>query len=170
LAGIAPAPEQTDQSSLSRSANRQVLKKQRTSRTIDKSVLALSEPRRIRDRDHVRFVARQPCLICGRVPSDAHHLRFAQSRALGRKVSDEFIVPLCRGHHREVHHCGNEAKWWKAAGVDPSVTADALWRETHPLARDQDERDVKRPAGVAVPTGQQESNSKTKPVMPAAPR
>ena len=100
---------------------------------IDKSVLALPEPRRIRDREHVRYVAKQPCLICGRQPSDAHHLRFAQSRALGRKVSDEFTVPLCRGHHREVHRCGDEAAWWRKAGIDPMLRARALWLETHPL-------------------------------------
>ena len=64
------------------------------SRGVDKSVLAVPEPRRIRDRDHVRSVAKQPCLICGRQPSDAHHLRFAQATALGRKVSDEFVVPV----------------------------------------------------------------------------
>ena len=63
----------------------------------------------------VKFVAKQPCLICGRRPSDAHHLRFAQHSALGRKVSDKFIVPLCRGHHREVHRSGDEAGWWKPA-------------------------------------------------------
>ena len=82
------------------------------STVIDKSVLAFPEPRRIRDRDHVRYVAKQPCLVCGRQPADAHHLRFAQNPALGRKVSDEFTVPLCRGHHREVHRCGDEAVWW----------------------------------------------------------
>jgi hypothetical protein len=60
---------------------------------VDKSALPLPEPRRVRDRDHVRHVAKQPCLVCGRIPADAHHLRFAQSRALGRKVSDEFVVP-----------------------------------------------------------------------------
>ena len=104
------------------------------SKTIDKSVLALPEPRRIRDRDHVKFVAQHALSICGRRPSDAHHLRFAQSRALGRKVSDEFTVPLCRGHHREVHRCGDEAAWWSKAGIDPTVTARALWLETHPQA------------------------------------
>jgi ERF superfamily len=91
-------------------------------------------PRRVRDREHVKFVARHPCLICGRRPSDPHHLRFAQSRALGRKVSDEFTVPLCRGHHREVHRCGDEAAWWAKVGVEPLGVATALWRETHPLA------------------------------------
>jgi hypothetical protein len=106
------------------------------SKAIDKSVLALSEPRRVRDRDHVRRVAKQPCLICGRQPCDPHHLRFTQSRALGRKVSDEFIVPLCRGHHREVHRCGDEAAWWGRVGVDPMVAARALWLETHPLPTD----------------------------------
>jgi hypothetical protein len=105
--------------------------------TIDKSTLAFPEPRRIRDRDHVKFVARQACLVCGRRPSDAHHLRFAQSRALARKVSDEFTVPVCRGHHREIHRCGDEAAWWKRNKIDPTVTARALWLETNPTASSQ---------------------------------
>jgi ERF superfamily len=108
-------------------------KKRRQASVVDKSVLALPASRRIRDREHVKTVAKQPCLVCGRRPADAHHLRFAQSRALGRKVSDEFTVPLCRGHHREVHRCGDEGAWWKNAGIDPTVTARALWLETHPL-------------------------------------
>jgi hypothetical protein len=99
----------------------------------DKSQLAHPEPRRLRDRDHVRFVAKQACLICGRTPSDPHHLRFAQQRALGRRVSDEFTVPLCRGHHREVHRCGDEATWWRDIGIDPAVAARALWLKSHPL-------------------------------------
>jgi len=108
-------------------------KKRRSGSVVDKSVLALPSPRRIRDRDHVKLVAKQPCLICGRRPADAHHLRFAQSPALGRKVSDEFTVPLCRGHHREVHRCGDEAAWWKKTGIDPSAAARVLWLKTHPL-------------------------------------
>ena len=79
---------------------------------IDKSVLALPEPRRIRDREHLKSVMHNGCLVCGRTPSDAHHLRFTQKRALGRKVSDQFTVPLCRGHHRELHRYGDEAAWW----------------------------------------------------------
>jgi hypothetical protein len=102
---------------------------------VDKSRLTHPEPRRFRDKEHVKFVAKQACLICGRRPTDAHHLRFAQHRALGRKVSDEFTVPLCRGHHREAHRCGNEAAWWKNAGVDPTITARGLWLETHPVPR-----------------------------------
>jgi hypothetical protein len=100
---------------------------------IDKSVLVFPEPRRIRDRDHVRHVTKQPCLVCGRRPSDSHHLRFAQWRALGRKVSDEFTVPLCRTHHREVHRCGSEGSWWQNTRIDPLAAARALWLETHPV-------------------------------------
>jgi hypothetical protein len=108
-------------------------KSEMLSKAIDKSVLRLPEPRRVRDREHVKSVVQKACLICGRRPVDAHHLRFAQSRALGRKVSDEFTVPLCRGHHREIHRCGDEARWWQNAGVDPTVTARALWLVSHPL-------------------------------------
>jgi hypothetical protein len=98
---------------------------------VNKAVLALPVPRRIRDREHVKSVTEQPRLVCGRRPADAHHLRFAQLPALGRKVSDEFTVPLCRGHHREIHRCGDEAAWWKKCGIDPSAV---LWLKSHPIA------------------------------------
>src|SRR5262249_15966690 len=77
---------------------------------IDKSMLTVAAPRRYRNREHLRYVAQQPCLICGRKPSDPHPLSFTQPRALGRKVSDEFAVPLCRGHHRAVHRSRDERK------------------------------------------------------------
>jgi hypothetical protein len=99
---------------------------------IDKRVLTLPEPRRVRDREHLVSVMHNGCLVCGRTPSDAHHLRFTQKRALGRKVSDEFTVPLCRGHHRELHHCGDEAVWWTKHGLDPISAAQTLWLESHP--------------------------------------
>src|SRR6516165_10200184 len=102
---------------------------------INKSVLVFPEPRRVRDRDHIRHVIKQPCLVCGRRPSDPHHLRFAQSRALGRKVSDEFTVPLCRGHHRELHRHGDETGWWQKLGLDPTSAARALWLTTHPQSQ-----------------------------------
>jgi hypothetical protein len=112
---------------------RRARKDRRRRSVINKSVLALSAPHRIRDREHVKSVAKQPCLVCGRRPADAHHLRFAQSPALGRKVSDEFTVPLCRGHHREVHRCGDEASWWNKAAIDATAAARMLWLKTHPL-------------------------------------
>ena len=119
------------------------------SRTVNKSLLALPELCRVRDRDHVRSVAKHPCLICGRQPADAHHLRFAQTRALGRKVSDEFTVPLCRGHHREAHRCGDEANWWREAGIDPMVAARTLWLEAHPLPEAHVDSGIKALGGGA---------------------
>ncbi len=94
---------------------------------IDKSALRIGTPRRIRDKAHLRHVAAQPCLICGRAPSHAHHLRFAQPRALSRKVSDEWAVPLCATHHRALHGVGDERRWWKEQGTDPIGHAVRLW-------------------------------------------
>jgi hypothetical protein len=99
---------------------------------IDKSQLVLAEPKRLRDKAHLKFVALQPCLICGRQPSDPHHLRFAQPRAIGLKVSDEFTVPLCRGHHRQLHQAGNEEAWWAARNIGVLTIATDLWAQTRP--------------------------------------
>ena len=97
---------------------------------IDKSQLTFGEIRRLRDKAHLKFVASQPCLICGRSPADAHHLRFTQPRAMGLKVSDEFTVPLCRIHHRDVHSHGDELAWWKRRAIDPVATSRMLWVST----------------------------------------
>jgi Rad52/22 family double-strand break repair protein len=94
-------------------------------------LLPIGGPRRIRDRNHLKFVTNQPCLKCGRWPSDAHHLTFAQPRAMGMKVSDEFTVPLCRLHHRDVHHTRNEFAWWNDLNVDPIEIAKTLWEQSH---------------------------------------
>jgi hypothetical protein len=145
-------------------------KKRRGPSTIDKSVLALPAPRRIRDREHVKSVAKQACLVCGRRPSDAHHLRFAQNRALSRKVSDEFTVPLCRGHHREVHHSGDEAAWWAEAGIDPNVAARALWLETHPLPAISEEARVEDPTSVVVNNSDRRSLRHPRPPRMATPQ
>jgi ERF superfamily protein len=99
---------------------------------VDKSVLAIAEPRRYRNKEHLRFVTQQACLVCGRKPSDPHHLRFTQPRALGRKVSDEFVAPLCRIHHRAVHRAGDERMWWKELGIDPIRVARRLWKQARP--------------------------------------
>ena len=97
-------------------------------------VTAIGKPVRERDRDHLRFVAAQPCLVCGRTPSDAHHIKFAEQRAMGRKVSDKFAVPICRLHHRELHRRGNERAWWQSQGIDPLLIAASLWDRTHAVA------------------------------------
>ena len=96
---------------------------------IDKSKLSLGEPKRIRDKVHLKSVARLPCAVCGRTPAQAHHIQFAQPRALGRKVGDDYTVPLCAIHHRQLHNAGCERKWWSNHGIDPLKLADHLWRK-----------------------------------------
>jgi hypothetical protein len=97
---------------------------------IDKSLLMFGAPRRERDKHHLLFVATQPCLICSRAPSDAHHLRFAQPRMIGRKVGDQFTVPLCRNHHRQVHECSDEGAWWSDLEIDAIEIAKGLWEQS----------------------------------------
>ncbi len=115
---------------------------------IDKSALPIGAPRRIRDKEHLRFVASQPCLVCGRSPGHAHHVRFAQPRAMGRKVSDEWTIPLCATHHRSLHTVGNEEKWWKASGIDPITHAERLWQ----LCRGDGAQAVSRARELISPT------------------
>jgi ERF superfamily len=94
-------------------------------------VTIISKPLRERDREHLKFVCSQPCLVCGRTPSDSHHIKFAEQRAMGRKVSDRFTVPICRLHHRDLHRHGNERVWWESQAIDPLIFAAALWDKTH---------------------------------------
>jgi len=110
-------------------------------------VVILTKPIRERDRHHLKFVSTQSCLICGRTPSDAHHIKFAEQRAMGRKVSDKFTVPLCRLHHRELHRGGNERAWWHRYGIEPLGAAATLWKQTHAVqipAMDELEADPAR--------------------------
>jgi hypothetical protein len=55
-------------------------------------------------------------------------------------VSDEFIVPVCRVHHRELHRSGNEAAWWRKLNIDPIPIALRLWQQTR---TDGDQTDPK---------------------------
>jgi hypothetical protein len=127
-------------------------------RIIDKSALAISEPKRIRCKEHLRYVASQPCVICGRLPSHPHHVRYAQSRGIGLKVSDEFVVPLCAIHHPQLHQTTKERKWWQERKIDPLMIADALWRESQRRTTDQ-----------VHPSNQKPGNSRTD-VAPATPK
>ena len=100
----------------------------------EQQVIVISKPVQERDREHLRLVASQPCLVCGRTPSDAHHVKFAEQRAMGRKVSDKFTVPVCRLHHRELHRRGDEPAWWDARAIDPLAVAARLWGKTRKAA------------------------------------
>jgi hypothetical protein len=127
-------------------------------------VLAVAAPRRYRNREHLRFVAKQSCLICGRKPSDPHHLRYLQPRALGRKASDEFAVPLCRVHHRALHRARDERTWWQAAGIDPIPVARKLWDDTR-----RDEGRIEPKLMPQAATADRAPKPGGEPVEPQAP-
>lgn len=127
-----------------------------TAQSTTNAVRNLQKPVRERDRHHLRFVAAQPCLVCARTPTDAHHLKFAELRALGRKVSDRFTVPVCRLHHRELHRRGDERPWWEGHGIDPLPIAAALWSRTHARPTDV--------ASTDLPGSFQHQTDETKPI------
>jgi hypothetical protein len=118
---------------------------------IDKSALTIAEPRRYRNKEHLRLVAQQACLVCGRKPSDPHHLGFMQPHALGRKVSDEFAVPLCRTHHRAAHRAGDERAWWNQVGIDPVEVARELWRNSRLSEGTLQPSPITAPSGLDAP-------------------
>ena len=90
---------------------------------------AIDIPKRVRDKQHLAFVARQACAVCGRAPAQVHHLTFAQPKAMSRKAGDQWTVPLCALHHRDVHDAGDERAWWKRRRIDAEETASRLWRD-----------------------------------------
>ena len=132
-------------------------------------VIVLSKPVRDRDRVHLRFVAGRPCLVCGRTPSDPHHVKFAENWTAGRKVSDRFTVPLCRLHHHELHRRGNERGWWQQKGIDPLQVARALWDKTHAAAPDEIAADRGHAINDSDRVGRAElakpQNHETKPIV-----
>jgi hypothetical protein len=112
------------------------------------TVLPLTKLSGKRSKAHLAFVASHPCTICQRKPCDAHHLKFAQPRALGRKVSDEFTVPLCRDHHNELHRHGNEAAWWANLNIAPINIAKELWQTSPVHGRNNRSSPVPPPSAV----------------------
>ena len=99
------------------------------------SAILLPKQIRRRDKSHLAHVRKQPCLICDRLPVDAHDLRFAQPTAMAKKVSDEFTVPLCRSHHAQLHKDPHERAWWRTHRIDPLDIASELWDESQGLMR-----------------------------------
>jgi hypothetical protein len=128
-------------------------------RGVDKSELPIGAPRRFRDKGHLALVAGEPCIVCGKRPVDPHHIRFAQKKSLGRKVSDEFTVPLCRSHHRALHRSGSEYLWWENVGIDPLKAARKLWKKTR-LSRE--------PRATRRGPGRHASKADTVMTLPAA--
>jgi hypothetical protein len=137
VALVKPSNESAEPGTQARTASARTVSSARVEARgkIDKSVLTIGEPKRHRSKDHLRYVGHQPCLICGRAPSHAHHVRYAQPKGLALKVSDEFTVPLCAIHHSENHATGDERRWWEQHKIDPLAVAASLWKHSLSGAR-----------------------------------
>jgi hypothetical protein len=163
IALVKPAVDESPDSQSSAPSDQILSGKQK----IDKSVLTIGQTKRIRCKEHLRFVASHPCAICGRSPSHAHHVRHAQSRGLSLKVSDEFTVPLCATHHHQIHTTGKERDWWQQRNIDPLIIAKALWqqsRDRHPAAgKDEASKDQSSALDVTQPREQSPNVSRTQP-------
>ena len=96
----------------------------------ENTAVAIVIPRRLCNAAHLKDVASLPCLVCGRSPSHAHHLRFIQPRSLGSKLCDEWTVLPCPIHHRSLHDAGREEQWWQINGMDAKAGAERLWAST----------------------------------------
>jgi len=89
-------------------------------------------PREHRE-DHLVFIRSLPCLITGKRPVDAAHIRYGDLRygkphaGAGEKPSDQYTVPLHHEVHMQQHSQGDEAAWWKSQGIDPLEAAGRLW-------------------------------------------
>lgn len=103
------------------------------------SAYSMPKEKRLRDKAHLDYVRTKPCAICGRTPVHAHHLRFAQRRAMGMKVSDEYTVPLCSIHHDELHRTADEQAWWARHGIiEPLKIAAKLWMQSRGVVTEED--------------------------------
>lgn len=100
---------------------------------VDKSQLALPAPKRIRAPEHLKWVAALGCTVCQRQPADAHHLKRVQPNAMAKKPGDQWVVPLCRIHHRALHDAGDETRWWQDQKIDPVALANELWANSNGL-------------------------------------
>jgi hypothetical protein len=177
LAKVNGAPEIPAASETDAAGDRSQGEAEPIASTASTQVTPLTKPARRRSKAHLALVASQSCLVCQRGPCDPHHLKMAQPQSLGRKVSDEFTVPLCRRHHRDLHRYCNERAWWQNQGIDPLPVASGLWERTHALSAVPPEaaRDLAEPPtfprknGANGPVAEtRRQNDETNPIRPEA--
>ena len=77
--------------------------------------------RLVRSAAFLGFVRQLPCLVCGTPPPvHAHHITYAEPSGMGRKVGDNWTVPLCGGCHHRLHNDPlGEKLFWADNGIDP---------------------------------------------------
>jgi hypothetical protein len=70
------------------------------------------------------------CLICGRSPADADHLRFAQPRAMGARSATNSPYPCAESITGTSITSETKSPWWERRAIDPLATSRMLWIST----------------------------------------
>jgi hypothetical protein len=92
-------------------------------------------------------------------------VRYAQSKGLSLKVSNEFTVPLCAIHHHHIHTTGNEREWWQERNIDPLIVANRLWRQSsrrYPAVHEANLPEVREDGADSPAQGARASDSNSK--------
>lgn len=66
-----------------------------------------------------QWIRQQPCCIPNCVtglPIEAAHIRTAANSGTGKKPSDDYLVPMCRLHHKMQHQTGHQHTLEHATG------------------------------------------------------
>lgn len=87
-------------------------------------------PREGMSRRYLDAVKVLPCVVCGRLGVDPHHLMRGLpegERGIARRAADRWAIPLCRQDHDAAHLHGDDEEWLTERGVDGRALAQALW-------------------------------------------
>lgn len=82
----------------------------------DPPALYLKNPKRYRweNKNLLQIIKKLPCCACGNPADDAHHIVGYGLSGMGTKAHDWYVIPLCRGHHDELHR--DPVKWEQKYG------------------------------------------------------
>ena len=78
------------------------------------------KPGPIKNKPFMKYISALPCCVCGTYEHiQAHHPIANSTRRRYGKAHDTETVPLCFGHHAELHDkIGDEEKFQEMYGVD----------------------------------------------------
>jgi hypothetical protein len=88
---------------------------------VDKAVLSVPEPKRVRNPVHLQFIGSLPALCVA---------AYQAMPITGQQGQRRMTIPLCVTHHRALHNVGSEEAWWAERGIDAKAEAERLWQES----------------------------------------
>ena len=98
------------------------------------TILSEDKVQRIKDKEYLKWVASNPCILCQNTQSQAHHVTFAMPRGFSQKVGDQFTVPLCYKHHHQLHTNGmSEKDFWSKLDIDAVDICSKFYSHYHDM-------------------------------------